>query len=73
MIIDSNLREVKRRLSPRLLDIDGVSGVGLPGGALTVYLAKNTDAVRNGVAAVVESEAPGVPIAYVETGPFRSY
>ena len=40
MTVDAELQELKRRLSPRLLSIPGVSGVGIPGGKLTVYLAE---------------------------------
>ena len=66
-----DLKERKRRLSPRLLNIRGVSGVGIPGGKLTVYLAEDSETVRKEVAAVLESDASDTPVAYVVTGPFR--
>lgn len=68
---DVDLREVKRRLSPLLLGIPGVSGLGIPGGKLTVYLAEDSEAVRKEVEAVLASEAPGTTVAYVVTGAFR--
>ncbi len=68
---DVDLREVKRRLSPRLLGIRGVSGVGLPGGRLTIYLAEDSESVRREVAALLESDAPDTPVTYVVTGAFR--
>jgi hypothetical protein len=67
----ADLREIKRRLSPRLLSIRGVSGVGLPGGKLTVYLAEDSETVRREVAAVVEADAPDTPFTCVVTGAFR--
>lgn len=68
----ADVREVKRRLSPRLLGIRGVSGVGIPGGKLTVHLAEDSDAARKEVETVLASEAPGTTVAYVVTGAFRA-
>jgi hypothetical protein len=69
--VDAELQELKRRLSPRLLGIPGVSGVGIPGGKLTVYLAEDTEAARREVARVLDSEASATPVTYVVTGTFR--
>ena len=44
-----------------------VSGVGTPGGKLTVYLTEDSEDVRRDVSGVVEREAPGVDVAYVVT------
>lgn len=71
MSAKGDLREIKRRLSPRLLGIRGVSGLGIPGGRLTVYLAEDSEAVRREVAAVLEAEAPNIPVTYLVTGVFR--
>ena len=62
---------MKRRLSPRLLGIPGVSGVGLSAGKLTVYLAQDSDQVRQKVADMVESDTPGTLITYVVSGTFH--
>jgi hypothetical protein len=49
---------LKKRLSPGLLDISGVSGVGISGGTLAVYLEVDSDAVRQAVEKVVGNETP---------------
>jgi hypothetical protein len=64
---------IKQKLSPLLLRIPGVSGVGTPGGRLTVYLAEDAEPLRRQVAAVVDREVPGTPISYVVTGTFRPH
>jgi len=38
-----------------------VSGVGIRDGALTVYLAEDSEELRRDVAALLESEEPGAP------------
>ncbi len=68
---EADLREIKRRLSPRLLGIRGVSGLGIPGGRLTVYLVEDSETVRKEVEAALAAEAPGTAVAYVVTGAFR--
>ena len=71
MTTSADLRNIKRRLSPHLLSLPGVSGVGIPGGTLTVYLADDSESVRRQVAEVVESVVPGTPVDCVLTGTFR--
>jgi hypothetical protein len=61
----------KRRLSPRLLGLDGVSGLGLPGGRLTVYLVADTAEVRRRVLEVVAELEPGAKPLFEVTGPLR--
>jgi hypothetical protein len=72
MTSDADLRQLKRRLSHRLLRIDGVCGIGLPNGRLTVYLAEDSAGVRRDVDTVLATEAPYTPVAYVATGSFRA-
>jgi hypothetical protein len=72
MATGDTLLGVKQKLSP-LLRIPGVSGVGTPGGKLTVYLAEDAEPVRRQVAALVDREVPGTPINYVVTGTFRPH
>lgn len=62
---------LKRRLSPLLLEIEGVSGLGVPGGLLTVYLEVDDDEVRRRVREVVDSVAPGASPRFEVTGKFR--
>ena len=71
MTTSADLRDIKRRLSPHLLSLPGVSGVGIPGGTLTVYLVDDSEAVRRQVAELVESVVPGTPVDYVLTGTFH--
>ncbi len=66
-------RELKRRLSSRLLAIRGVSGVGIPGGRLTVYLEEDSEAVRKNVETVLATEGGGAPVAFVVTGALRPH
>lgn len=69
---EPELRNVKQQVSPQLLSLAGISGVGISGGRLTVYLENDSKAVRQAVDKVVESAAPGVPVLYVVTGKFRT-
>jgi hypothetical protein len=64
-------RELKRTLGPRLLEIAGVSGVGVPTGRLTVYLERDDLAVRRRVEQVVERLSPGVTVVFETTGRLR--
>ena len=65
------LGRIKRDLSPRLLAVEGVSGVGTPHGVLTVYLSEDSPFVRERVNSILEHTAPDTPISYVQTGSFR--
>jgi hypothetical protein len=60
--------ELRRKLSPLLLGLEGVSGVGVPGGKLTVYLDRDDQKVRHNAASVVEEVAPGTEVTFVVTG-----
>jgi hypothetical protein len=68
-----DLRALKARVSPRLLAIDGVTGVGIAGRTLAVYLEADSEAVRQEVAALLDAEAPGVPVSFTVTGWFRAH
>jgi putative flippase GtrA len=68
----ADIRALKQRLAPRLLDIAGVSGVGIREGTLAVYMEVDSKPVRQAVANVIATEAPNVSVAYVITGPFRA-
>ena len=70
---DDALQQRKQKLSPHLMAIPGVSGVGTHAGALTVYLAEDSAAVREAVDAAIAREAPGTPVNYVVSGSFRAY
>ena len=63
---------LKKRLSPRLLGLPGVSGVGLPNGRLTVYLESDDPQIRSQVQDAAAKLAPGVSLAFEVTGAFRA-
>lgn len=62
---------MKRRLAPRLLGVEGVTGVGVREGCLVVYLDSRREATLRRVAALIEAESPRTPFECVVTGPFR--
>jgi hypothetical protein len=66
------LRNVKKRVSPQLLSLTGISGVGISGGRLAVYLENDSKSVRQAVDKVMGNVAPGVPVLYVVTDKFRT-
>jgi hypothetical protein len=60
--------EVKARLGGRLLAVPGVSGVGVPGGALTVYLEKDSPEARCACEEIVRADGSGAEVRFVVTG-----
>ena len=72
MPIKDDVRELKRRISPRLLGLRGISGVGISGGKLAVYLVEDSESVRQSVAAIIEAEVHGAEVNYIVSGPFRA-
>ena len=69
---ETELRSIKKRVAPQLLHIAGISGVGMSGGRLAVYLEGESDTVRQAVEQIVRNTAPGVPVTYVVTGKYRT-
>ena len=69
----TDLQNLKKRLSAGLLNIGGVSGVGISGGTIAVYLDTDSEAVRQEVEKVVAAEAADVRVSYVVTGKFRAH
>ena len=67
-----DLEALKKRLSPRLLDIAGVSGVGVSRGQLTIYLENESAAARQQVDQLLAGEAPDTPTRFVVTGTFEA-
>jgi hypothetical protein len=65
-------RELKRTVGAHLLEIAGVSGVGVRGGRLTVYLERDDPAVRRQAEEVVGRLSPGASVAFKITGRFRA-
>jgi hypothetical protein len=70
---NSDLRELKRRISPQLVKIPGVAGVGIHGRTLIVYLDEKSEAVQQKVAEILlQSEGPNIPVEYVVTVVFHA-
>ena len=62
---------LKKRIAPRLLAIDVVTGLGTPGGVLVVYVENDSAALRREVDAALKAE--GVPETHVVvTGGFKA-
>jgi hypothetical protein len=68
---DAALALKKRKLSPKVLAVAGVSGIGLGRDKVVVYLEEDSDEARRSVRALVEQEEPGTPLAFEVTGAFR--
>ena len=67
------LLEVKKTLSPKLLPLDFVSGVGVSGSALAVYTTHALHGLEaDAVQRVVDEFAPGTKINFVTTGAFQA-
>jgi hypothetical protein len=70
--VDANdLALRKRRLSPKLLAVPGISGVGLRNGGVVVYLDEDADEVRETARSLVEADEPGTPLSFDVTGRFQ--
>jgi hypothetical protein len=66
-----DLNDIKKRLSPQLLALEGVSGIGITSGKLAVYLAADLGTLADEVRQLVASEAPEVEVELVVTGSFH--
>ena len=71
MPVPPDVARLKQALSPALLEIEGVSGVGIPGGQLTVYLASDDPVVKGKVRELVARTAPAVTPRFEVTGVFQ--
>jgi len=64
------LTQLKRQVSSKLLDLPGVSGVGLRGDSLVVYLATSEAALRERALSIIRDLAPGRPVIVEVSGTF---
>jgi hypothetical protein len=71
MSVPSDPLALKRLLSPLLLGVDGVSGIGVPGGQLTIYLEADNADLRHRVEEIVAKATPTVTPRFEVTGRFR--
>ena len=67
----SRLSRLKGRVSARLLSLPGVSGVGISGGALVVYLVVDDPDARARALRIVAEEDAEAPVSFTVSGAFR--
>jgi hypothetical protein len=66
----SDPRALKRKVSYKILQLPGVSGIGVPKGRLTVYLESDSEDVRERVREVLKTVSPDADVAFLVTGRF---
>jgi hypothetical protein len=69
--VPETLLDVKRRISDALLDAGGVSGVGLRGQSIVVYLETGDKAIRQRIEKTAARLAPKVSILFEVAGRFE--
>jgi len=68
MAKEKTLAEVKRAASETLLNRPGVSGLGLRGDGVVVYLESDDARIRQEAERIVEQIAPSTPVYFEITG-----
>jgi hypothetical protein len=63
-------KALKQKISPQVLQLPGVSGIGIPKGRLTVYLEVDSDDLREKVRRIVDSVSPESEVVFMVTGKF---
>jgi hypothetical protein len=63
-------RALKRKVSSQILQLPGVSGIGIPKGRLTVYLELDSDDIREKVREVLKTVSPQADVVFIVTGKF---
>jgi hypothetical protein len=66
----SDPRALKRKVSSQILQLPGVSGIGVPKGRLTVYLESDSEDVRERVREVLKTVSPDADVAFLVIGKF---
>jgi len=65
-----DLEGIKGRVADKLMEIDGVSGVGVGPNRIHVYLAHDDANVRSAVTSVMSAHGSDAPFEYIPTGSF---
>ena len=73
MADSTSLTEAKRKLSRRLLDEAGVSGVGIRGDRLVVYLVADEPSVRQKAREIAREVDVNAPLVFEVTGELRKH
>jgi len=63
-------KALKRKISSQVLQVPGVSGIGIPRGQLTVYLEVDSEDIREKVREVLRNVSPEAEIVFTVTGKF---
>lgn len=63
-------KALKLKISPQILQVPGVSGVGIPKGRLTVYLEADSEDVRQKVRKLLDDISPKSDVVFMVTGKF---
>ncbi len=63
-------KALKRKVSSQILEVPGVSGIGIPKGQLTVYLEIDSNEIRSRVREVLHSVSPEADVVFMVTGKF---
>jgi len=71
MADETPIAQAKRKLSRRLLDEASVSGVGIRGERIVVYLTADEPAVKQRARAIAREVNVTVPLVFEVTGEFR--
>jgi hypothetical protein len=68
MAKEKTLAEIKRAASKTLLNRPGVSGLGLRGDGVVVYLESDDAGIRQEAERIVQQIAPSTPVYFELTG-----
>jgi hypothetical protein len=69
----SDLTDVKKRVSDRLMPLDYISGVGTGGSGLKVYLSRAlAPDEEHHVKSICDAEAAGKTVEFVKSGEFKA-
>jgi len=63
-------KALKRKVSSQILQLPGVSGIGIPKGRLTVYLEIDSEDLRDKIREVLKNISPAAEIDFMVTGKF---
>jgi hypothetical protein len=66
----SDPRALKRKISSQILQLPGVSGIGVPKGQLTVYLEADSEDVKERVREVLKTVSPDADVVFLVIGKF---
>jgi len=66
----SDPKALKRKVSSQILQLPGVSGIGVPKGRLTVYLESDSEDARERVREILKAVSPDSDVDFLVIGKF---